>query len=84
MSSKFRKHLKTWKKKKSTGEDEISKEMLKCCSSIREPHITKLLNNCVKEGILPNCFKIAKVLPIFKKGDRKGPGKYKPIRLLSS
>ena len=73
--------LKNMKNKKSTDEDGISNEMLKCCSPIIEPHIATLFNNCIEDGIFPDCFKTAKVIPLYKKGDRKDPGNYKPISL---
>ena len=76
--------LKNMKNKKSTGEDGISNEMLKCCSPMIEPHIATLFNNCIEDGIFPDCFKTAKVIPLYKKGDRKDPGNYRPISLLSS
>ena len=44
---------KNMKIKKSTGEDGISNDMLKCCSPNLEPHIATLFNNCNKGGIFP-------------------------------
>ena len=52
--------LENMKNKKSTGEDGISNEMLKCCSPIIEPHIATMFNNCIEDGIFPDCFKTAK------------------------
>ena len=67
-------------KNKKSNEDGISNETLKRCSPIIEPHIATSFNNCI-EGIFPDCFKTAKVIPLFKKGDRKDPVNYRPISL---
>ena len=44
--------------------------------------MTEIFNDCLTSGIYPNCFKIAKILPIFKEGDSDDPSDYRPISLL--
>ena len=46
------------------------------------PIQTFLFNKSLSEGILPNILKIAKVEPIFKKGDISLPNNYRPISFL--
>ena len=58
--------------------------MLKCYSPIIETLIATWLENCIENGIFPDCFKTAKVIPLYKNGDRKDPGNYRPISLLGS
>lgn len=45
---------------------------------------TECLNNCLKVGIYPTSFKISKVIPIYKKGDRLLPDSYRPISIIST
>ena len=37
----------------------------------------------MKNGLSPVCLKVAKVLPLFKKGDKDNPNNYRPIAILS-
>ena len=46
--------------------------------------LTVIINQCLKIGIFPNQFKIAKVVPIFKSGDDTLFTNYRPISLLPS
>ena len=76
--------LKQMKNKKSYGLDGISNELLKCCSPVIEPAIAAAFNKCIEERTFPKCLKIAKVIPKFKKGEKRNPENYRPISLLSS
>ena len=78
------KNLKQIKNTKSYGLDGISNEILKYCSPVIEPAIAAALNKCIEERTFPKCLKIAKVIPIFKKGDKRKPENYRPISVLSS
>lgn len=44
-------------------------------------HLAKLINDCIKESIFPDCLKIAKVIPLFKSGDKTDPNNYRPIAI---
>jgi len=45
--------------------------------------LSYIYNLSLETGIVPNKFKIAKVIPIFKKGNTELPNNYRPISLLS-
>ena len=45
--------------------------------------ISNLFNFCIETGVFPNCLKIAKVIPIYKKSDQNMSTKYRSISLLS-
>ena len=70
--------------KHSAGPDEISNFILKgIISSIAVP-LTHIFNKSILSGIFPKQMKIAKVIPLLKKGDSFDTGNYRPISLLSS
>ena len=75
--------IKALKNKKSCGMDGISNEILKCCSLIIERHLARAFNKCI-DGVFPDIFKTAKVVPLFKKREKKDPANYRPNSLLSS
>ena len=50
--------------------------------SISKP-LCILMNRSFEEGIFPDIWKIANVIPIFKKGDKSQPSNYRPVALLS-
>ena len=50
-------------------------------ADIIEP-ITYIVNLSLQSGVMPDCCKLAKIIPIFKEGDKDDPGNYRPISLL--
>ena len=48
------------------------------------PIITHIINLSIKQGYVPQDFKLAKVTPLHKKGSKLDPGNYRPISILSS
>ena len=71
------------KDKKSAGHDGIDNYLLKkIINSIVDPLI-HLLNFSITSGLVPKNMKIAKVIPIFKKGDKQEVNNYRPISLLT-
>ena len=68
---------------KSTGPFSIPTKLLKLLKSILSEPLSYLYNCSFNSGIVPNKFKIAKVIPIFKKGSYTVFLNYRPISLLS-
>ena len=68
--------------KSSCGFDDMSSKFFKqITTSIIKPLIL-VINQIFNTGIFPDNLKIAKVVPIFKKGDDTLPNNYRPISLL--
>ena len=56
--------------KKSPGYDDMSpKTVIFVCNDIAH-HLTYIMNQSLLTGIVPVKLKVAKVIPVFKKGDR--------------
>ena len=75
--------IQSLKKSKSSGPNSIPVKLLK----VLDPHISiqlsQIINVSFLNGIFPDKLKIAKVIPIFKKGDASKNSNYRPISLLS-
>ena len=70
-------------KNSSAGWDEIPAHIIKQNISILVKPITHLINCSIQNGMFPDELKLAKVIPIFKAGDKKNISNYRPISVLS-
>ena len=70
------------KSKNSKGHDDISTKLVKkSINHISEP-LSHIINQSISLGIVPKNMKIAKVVPIFKSGDKHIFNNYRPISIL--
>jgi exonuclease III len=72
------------KSKMSSGIDGIPCRILKDIFPLISEVAAHLFNESLSTGIFPNCFKTAKVVPIFKKGSKNNIENYRPIAQLPS
>ena len=68
---------------KSSGPDGVSHRMLKDANPSICSSLTKLFNIFLENNTFPSDWKLAHVVPVFKKGDRKLINNYRPISLTS-
>ena len=72
-----------FKDSKSPGPDNIGPKLLKSTLSDVIDPLVYICNLSFSTGCVPDSFKIAKVIPVFKKGEKTNPSNYRPISLLS-
>ena len=61
---------------------DISVRVLKRISTLIAGHLTGFINHFIHVGVFPDILKIAKISPIYKKGDAQLFDNYRPISLL--
>ena len=72
------------KTKKSPGLDGISIRLLKDASNIVAGPLVNIFNVSLQRAIFPNDWKLAKVTPIFKEGNKADCENYRPISVISA
>ena len=69
--------------RKSSGPSDIPIKFLRIAASIIVPHLVKIYNISLENGIFPDPMKLAKIIAIFKAGSKLSVTNYRPISLLS-
>ena len=78
---KVRKNLLNFKPKSAPGPDKISQAVLNSIADVLYVPLTSIFNKCQAEGVVHGDWKLVNVTPIFKKGSKSAPGKYRPVSL---
>ena len=63
----------------SVGPDEIPTSLFKSCVDQICLPISDLINEIFATGTFPDAFKIAKIIPLYKKGSKLDPSNYRPL-----
>ena len=71
-------------KKTSPGYDDIDITVIKKGNRIISPFLEKIINKSFLEGVFPQSLKIARIVPIYKKGDKSIISNYRPVSILST
>ena len=67
---------------KGAGLDKIPAKMLRIAADIIAPSLTYIFNLSISTGVFVDDWKDARVTPIYKEGDRRNLGNYRPISIL--
>lgn len=67
----------------SAGIDEINSKFLKNTKHISAAYLSLLYSQSLSSGNIPHDWKVGKVVPIFKSGNKNSPLNYRPISLTS-
>lgn len=67
--------------KKSVGPDLIPNAFLVRYSEWVAKYLLILFQNSLEKGVVPKEWKVAKIIPVFKSGDKKNVSNYRPISL---
>ena len=72
----MQKQLKSLKRHKATGLDNLPPGMLKDCACEVYKPLCHLLNLSLSKGFVPTDWKMAKITPVFKSGSTTQTGNY--------
>ena len=75
-------HLNKLDSSKSTGLDGLGPRILKLLTPVIAKSLCHIINLSIMSGNFPSILKLARVIPIFKSGDKEDPGNYRPISIL--
>ena len=70
------------KNSKTCSVDDIDTYMIKMIAHEIVPAITHIINLSIQQATFPSLYKIAKVIPLFKKGDPLEAKNYRPVAIL--
>ena len=70
--------------RKATGYDGISMKLIKQNQQLLAPILTHMINLVIKCSLFPDSQKIARVKPLYKKGEISDPNNFRPISILTS
>ena len=76
--------MKNQQPKMSCGIDTINNKVVKTCFKELAKPMTLVINKSIKECYVPQLYKIAKIVPLYKKGPANECGNYRPVSLLSA
>ena len=67
---------------KATGPDEIPARVLKECAAVLASPVTRLFVTIFTSGVQPGSWKLARVIPVHKRGSKSQTRNFRPVSLL--
>ena len=68
--------------KSSMGDDDIPQDLFKVIVKFGAPAFLHIVNLSIREGKFPDRWKVSKIKPLHKGGDKTSPKQYRPVALL--
>lgn len=68
---------------KATGPDDIPAFILKHSAESLAPYLTRMYQVSLDQGQIPDDWRKANIVPIYKKGEKHNPSNYRPVSLTS-
>lgn len=78
------KKLRALNPNKATGQDKIPARFLRDAAESIASGLTHIINLSICQGQFPDDLKQARVIPLYKKGNKLDPGNYRPVSILSA
>lgn len=78
------KSLKKLKSKFTAGLDKIPAFLVKDCATVLAVPLCILFNLIISTSSFPDLWKVSKIVPVFKKGDRSNIENYRPITIVNN
>ena len=75
-------YLLSLERNKACGFDNVPAQLLKDAADVIANPLAYIFNQSLSLGVFPEMMKVAKVTPIYKKGQKNVPGNYRPISVL--
>ena len=72
--------IKTLNHKKATLSNDIPTKIIQQFSDIFKDLLSNNFNSCLQSGMFPDELKLAEVIPVYKKNDKKDKSNYRPTR----
>ena len=70
--------------KKATLSNDMPTKIIQQFSEIFTDFLYNKFNSCLRSGIFPDELKLAEVVPVYKKNDKKDKSNYRPISIISN
>ena len=77
------KHINLSLKNNAAGWDNIPAYLGKQCIDVYITPLTFILNQSMTEGVFPDILKTARVIPLYKSGEKNNINNYRPISIVS-